>query len=428
MNHDRLFNKDFTIMSIGQFISLFGNSLQRFSLSLLILDITGSAAVFSGILALTFLPQIFLAPFGGALADRVSKKKIMVILDFFCAALLFIYTTNFLQGNNTSTSSIAVLMCTMAVIGSIYDPCVRASIPAITAQKNLGSANSVVSVVSSLTGLLGPVAAGFLYGIYGIYPVFMLNIVSFFLSAVMELFLTIPHVKQELNGSIVRIFLSDIRQTFHYLVKEKPIIVQILLISCSFNLFLTPVYTVGVPFMEKIIFGVSDQLYGISEGCVGAGMIIGALLTGIISKKVTFDKLYYYFYVLIALIIGMGACSLPVVLGKGDVSYLSYGLFTGIGFLFAVVLAMINIMCMTYMQIEIPMELMGKAMALVTAASTALMPVGQIVFGLLYDYFAAVTWIIYLFVAIFCILATMVTYRMIHQAVAQGVLIPGKQI
>lgn len=428
MNNERLFNKDFSIMSIGQFISLFGNSLQRFSLSLLILDITGSAAVFSGILALTFLPQIFLAPFGGALADRVSKKRIMVALDFSCAALLLIYTLFFLRGNSTSTSSIAVLMCIMAVIGSIYDPCVRASIPAITAQENLGSANSVVSVVSSLTSLLGPVAAGFLYGIYGIYPVFMFNIISFFLSAVMELFLTIPHVQTKLDGSVAGTFIRDIRQTFHYLVKEKPIIVQILLISCSFNLFLTPVYTVGVPFMEKIIFGVSDQLYGISEGCVGAGMIIGALLCGIISKKVTFDKLYYYFYVLIALIIGMGACSLPIVLGTGDVSYLSYGLFTGIGFLFAVVLAIINIMCMTYMQLEIPMELMGKAMALVTAASTALMPVGQVVFGLLYDAFAAMTWVIYILVAVFCTIATIVTYRMIHRAVAEGTLIPGRKM
>ena len=422
MDNTKLFNKNFTIMAIGQFISLFGNSLQRFALSLLILDLTGSAAIFSAILALTFIPQIFIAPFGGAIADRVSKKRIMVCLDTFSGLLLLGFTLIFMNQAAPSTTAIAVLMCIMAVISSIYDPSVRASIPALTVPENMASANSVVSVVSSLTSLLGPIAAGFLYGLYGIELVFMINIVSFLFSAVMELFLYIPHTRQTLTDSVLKTFLGDIKQTFVYLLRKKPIIAKMLLVSCSFNLFLTPIYTVGVPFMEKIIFGVSDQLYGISEGCVGAGMIIGALLTGIMSKKLPFTKLYCYFYALIALVLGMGACALPGILNPQGVSILSYVLFTCSGFFFAVVLAIINILCMTYMQLEIPMEFMGKSMALITALSTALMPIGQIIFGGLYDVFADKTFIIYVIVALFCAISTLVTYRMIKTALADGSL------
>lgn len=87
----KLLNKNFTIMVVGQFISLFGNSLQRFALSLLILDMTGSAAIFSFIIALTFLPQIFIAPFGGAIADRINKQKIMVFLDSFSGLFLLFF-------------------------------------------------------------------------------------------------------------------------------------------------------------------------------------------------------------------------------------------------------------------------------------------------------------------------------------------------
>lgn len=422
MDTQKLWNKNFTIMSIGQFISLFGNSLQRFALSLLILDLTGSAAVFSAIIALTFVPQILLAPFGGAIADRISKKNIMVCLDTFSGLLLLGFTLFFLEGASASTVAIASLMCIMAVIQSIYDPCVRAAIPAVTSYENLAKANSVVSVVSSLTGLLGPIAAGFLYGIYGIRLVFFINIVSFLFSAIMELFLQIPHVKQTLTGSIAKTFLLDIKQTFVYLMKEKPIISQILMISCSFNLFLSPIYSVGVPFMEKIIFGVSDQLYGISEGCVGAGMILGAVLTSVVAKKLPFPKIYCYFNMLTALVLGMGFCALPIILGVGEVSYLSYILFTCIGFCFSFVLAIINILCMTYMQMEIPMEFMGKSMAMVTALSMALMPIGQIVFGMLYDLFAAKTWIIYILVAICCIISTIVTYRLMKKALRDGTL------
>lgn len=433
MNSEKLFNKNFTIMSVGQFISLFGNSLQRFALSLYILDLTGSATIFSVILALSVLPQIFLAPFGGAFADRFDKKKIMVFLDTFSGIFLLGFLI-FLQTIGASGSSemmgvsgnavipIAVLMCVMAVIQSVYDPSVRASIPAVTASANLASANSVVSIVSSLTGLLGPIAAGFLYGLYGIRAVFIINIVSFFASAIMELFLQIPHTRASLNGPIVKTFAQDIKHSVSYLYHEKPVIFQMILVASSFNLFLTPIYTVGLPFMEKLIFGATDQMYGISEGVVGAGMVVGALLLGVISKKFPFQKLYCYFYLLIFLVLGMGACAVPGILSKNGTSYLSYGLFTCIGFIFAMVLALVNILCMTYMQLEIPMEYMGKCMALITACSTALMPIGQIVFGRLYDIFKSTTWVIYIIVAMCCVVLTCITTRLIRQADATGSL------
>ena len=133
-------------------------------------------------------------------------------------------------------------------------------------------------------------------------------------------------------------------------------------------------------------------------------------------------QLYCYFYALIALVLGMGACALPGILNPQGVSILSYVLFTCSGFFFAVVLAIINILCMTYMQLEIPMEFMGKSMALITALSTALMPIGQIIFGGLYDVFADKTFIIYVIVALFCAISTLVTYRMIKTALADGSL------
>lgn len=418
----QLFNRSFTIMAVGQFISLFGNSLQRFALSLLILDLTGSAAVFSGIVALTFLPQILLAPFGGAIADRISKQKIMVFLDAFSGLFLLLFTLFFLGNGSPSVPAVAVLMLVMAVIQSIYDPSVRASIPAVTAPENLSSANGIVTVISSLTALLGPIAAGFLYGLRGIEIVFVINIVSFLLSAVLELFLYIPHTAGDLTGHVLRTFLGDIRHTFSYLTHEKPLILQMILVSCSLNLFMTPLYTVGLPFVEKIVFGVSDQLYGISEGFIGAGMIVGALLTGLISQVFPFRKLHCYFWIITALVAGMSVICLPIVMGTGEVSYLSYGLLTAIGFIFALALAVVNILCMTFMQREIPQDYMGKSMALITALSTALMPVGQVIFGGLYDVFADRVYILHGLVAVLCLVATLVTRRLMHKAIVSGKL------
>lgn len=415
MNTKKLFHRSFTIMSVGQFISLFGNSLQRFALSLLILDITGSAMIFSIIIAVTFLPQILLSPFGGAIADRFSKKWIMVILDTISGCLLLGFYLFFQQTQAISCLAIGILMFLMTLIQSIYDPSVRASIPAITSQENLSAANSVVSIVSSITGLLGPIAAGFLYGLYGIETIFLINIVSFLFSAVMELFLVIPYTRTTIVGNLLNTFWTDIKQTFSYLFHEKPIIFKIILISSSINLFLAPIYSVGMPYMEKIIFRVSDQLYGISEGLVGAGMIIGALLAGTMSKKLPFYRLHIYFYALILMIGFMGACGLPLLLTTSRPSYLSYGIFTASGFCFSLLLAIINILCMTYLQTEIPMTYMGKSMALIIAMANALYPVGQVIFGGLYDVFSHITWIIYILVGICTLVVTLVMRDMIHK-------------
>lgn len=287
---DKLFDKNFTIMIIGQFISLFGNSLQRFALSLFILDITGSAAIFSAILSLAILPQIFLAPFGGALADRFSKKKIMVLLDAISGGILIVFALLIHTQADGVIAMIGVLMCIMAVIQSIYEPTVRASLTLLVSDEKLSEANSTVSIVSAVTSLLGPIAAGFIYGFYGIETIFVINIISFIASSIMELFLTIEYKKTTIEGSMIKTFCNDIKTTMSYLVVEKRCIFYVIILSCCLNLFLTPIYTVGVPYLEKIVFGVSDQLYGISEGFVGAGMIVGALVVAPLSKKFLFPN------------------------------------------------------------------------------------------------------------------------------------------
>lgn len=411
MHNEKLFNRNFTLMILAQFISIFGNSLQRFALSLYILDLTGSAAIFATILSVTLIPQILLAPFGGAIADRFNKKHIMIVLDTLCGILLILFAL-LLPTTSSPVPVIGFLMCTFAVMQSIYDPSVRASIPVMVTENNLTSANSVVSQVSALSNLAAPVAAGFLYGAFGIEVIFILNIISFLFSAGMEVFLSIPYTRQKLAGMPLIIFAHDIKSSLSFLIHEKRILFYMLLVACSFNLFLSPIYSIGLPYMEKIIFGVSDQLYGISEGFVGLGMITGALLTGKLSKKIPITKLYYYFFTLVILIIGMGCTTLPLIRGTGTVSYLSYGIFTFLGFLFSICLAIIDILCITFLQLETPAEIMGKVMALVTSLSLALMPMGQILFGALYEFFAASEIIIYMIVALIITVGTLFIYRL----------------
>ena len=77
----KLFTRNFTFLILGQISSLIGNYTLKFALSMYVLEQTGSASIFAGLLALAMLPTILLSPFGGILADRANRRNIMVALD-----------------------------------------------------------------------------------------------------------------------------------------------------------------------------------------------------------------------------------------------------------------------------------------------------------------------------------------------------------
>lgn len=188
------FSKDFRLVIIGQIISLFGNAAIRFALPLYLLNITGSSALYGTVTACAFIPTIMLSPVGGIIADRVNKRNIMVILDFFTAAVIIVFSLLMSIVNIVILLTIALML--LYGIAGAYQPSVQASIPALVSKESYVTANSVISAVSSLANLLGPVLGGVLYSVYGLMPVLLVCIVCFILSAVMEIFIKIPFEKQ----------------------------------------------------------------------------------------------------------------------------------------------------------------------------------------------------------------------------------------
>ena len=290
--NSRLFQRDFSIMILGQIISLFGNSILRFSLSLYVLDVTGSAAVFGTILAVSMIPTVILSPFGGVLADRLPKQKIMTILDFVTAGMIVSYDVIF--GSTGSLAAVAVFMILLTLIQAFYQPAVQASIPLLAAREHLMAANGIVMQVQALAGLLGPMLAGMLYGIGGVKPILAASAVCFFLSAVMELFLRIPHDKRAPEASPVRTALLDLKEALLYLIKENTCLFKLLIIVAGINLFLSALFIIGLPYLVKIYLGMSAQAYGFAEAALGLGSILGGLLSGLAGKKIKFKQSHFF--------------------------------------------------------------------------------------------------------------------------------------
>ena len=87
-----LFRRDFTLVVVGQIVSLFGSAILRFALPLYLLRQTGSPALFGAVGAAAFIPAVLCAPIGGVAADRVNKRNVMVLLDFSTAGAILVFT------------------------------------------------------------------------------------------------------------------------------------------------------------------------------------------------------------------------------------------------------------------------------------------------------------------------------------------------
>lgn len=96
-----------------------------------------------------------------------------------------------MDGGNIVVLLTVTLMLLYGIAGA-YQPSVQASIPVLVEQSKLIVANSIINTVSSLAALIGPVLGGVLYSVYGIKLVLAVCIVCFILSAIMEIFISIP--------------------------------------------------------------------------------------------------------------------------------------------------------------------------------------------------------------------------------------------
>lgn len=381
-----MINKNFLIILIGQVISILGSAIQRFSLSLYLLEFTGSAGIFANILALSTLPYILFAPIAGRLSDQMNRKKIMVVLDFICAGVMTVYAVILFAGKD-QPGIVGTVMFILSICAALYGPAVSASIPQIVDEMHLTSANGMINQVGSIVNFAGPIIAGILYGLVGIKLIVIINAVSFLISAIMELFLDIPDVvKRETDAleeklpSLKRNFIvqsfNDMKAHFLYLKRKKKVVLGIIVSYALCNIFVVPILSIAAPYFINIQLGLSAEIYGLVEGICVFGMLLGGLWISLKPNHFSIKKVHYTYFPMLA-----GAVMMAVLGFLKLSAYVSAGLFALSGMAIMLSLALSNVLTLTYMQKEIPKERLGGISAFSTAIATVSVAPGQILFG-----------------------------------------------
>lgn len=384
----RLFTRNFALLVLGQISSLVGNYSLKFALSMYVLEQTGEASVFAGMLAAAMVPAIILSPFGGILADRANRRNIMVALDTISGGAVLITCAVFPLGDKIFL--VGLLLFVLSVLGAFESPTVQACVPQMLSGDNLLKGNAVVSQVQAVAGLVTPFLGSVFYTAFGIRTVFYGAAVCFFITACFECFIRLEGQKPEKKMGLWEIVKADFRESMGFLRGERTGVLRLLALAAAVSMFVVGVVSVGFPYLIWTTLGLSPEHYGAAESLAGVAAVLGSLAAGLLGQKIGLRHFPF-------LIEGTGLLFLPAGIGF----LLPVGILGKYGILVAAVCgcqfvcSMFSIYALSAIQEGTPERLTGKVMACVYTISMCAQPLGQVLYGILFDVFSAqVYWVL----------------------------------
>lgn len=379
--NQKLFTRNFTFLILGQISSLIGNFSLKFALSMYILEQTGSASVFAGLLAAAMLPTILLSPFGGILADRANRRNIMAALDFLSG--LSVLIAGFAVPSEHDIFAIGTLLLILSVLGAFESPTVQACIPQMLSGDNIIKGNAIVSQVASIASLITPFLGSIFYTVLGIRPVFYTTSICFFVTAFLECFILLDHKKSQSKTKISSVIKEEFSVSMHFLCRQQPGILKLLLLAALVSLFVTGTAVIGFPYLVRTILGLSSNHYGIAESAMGIASVSGSLLVVLLAKKIHSRHLCI-------VLISFGICLVPC----GIAFILPLSTFPRYLILLIMFCAcqlgcsVFSTYSVSLIQSKTPEHLMGKVMSYVFTLSMCAQPAGQVIYGALFDHFS----------------------------------------
>lgn len=384
MKFKLLKEKNFSLLMFGKVTSLIGSYMQSFALSLFVLSTTGSATKFASILAISLIPNLIFSPISGVIVDWFYRKNILIFLDLISGIAVSIFAIIYFITGEMSLINIYILVIILSLISTLDNPTLQTIIPTITKKEDLVEANALNSLLMSIGNIISPAIAALVYGSFGLEGVFIVNAISFYVSAFSEVFLEIPrNIKSKGKLSFGK-FTSEFKDGIRFILKKRDII-NIVSLAIILN-FAFGSFSIGSAYICKIILKVSDFQYGIVDTFGVIGMILSTLVVGWFSKKYSLGKnLYVNLIIASALLGGYAIVALnPLVSREGSIFYL-YVLMLIITLLMCLFIGISNTCLSVGMQSIVPLEFLGRVSTVISTGCMIASPLSSMVYGYLFD-------------------------------------------
>lgn len=378
--------RTFALILLAQFCSLLGQEVLQFVLPLYLLDVTGSGTRFGLAIACGFVPYTLLSPIGGVLADRTRKRGIMMGVNAALVAVLLV----FLALKDTGDPFALVVFATMAsfVAQALYQPSIQSTVPFVLAAPDVPRGVALVSQIGSLTTLSGPMVGAAVYGAVGLVPVVLVSLAAFAVSgAVVALAVRFPCKPASWEGGALAMVRDDLAEAVRYL-RDKPLLLGGMATATFVNVSAGALISVGTVYVVTITLGLPAAYASFAQMAMGAGSLVGHSLLAIAPRRFSLRRSAPYVGGIAA---AMGVAAW-VLSPAAFMAPMAVFLVLTASYAFATMSGGLMGSCMlAELQAGAPSALVGKLIALFMTLVNCATPLGQAVFGVLFDVLPAWT-------------------------------------
>ena len=265
-------NRDYLFLWLGMMAMMGGMQMQMLARGYLVYDLTGSAALLGFVSAGMAIPMLFLAPFGGVIADRVERKRLIQVGQFIVAIFALVIGaaifTDRIQWYHLLTVSIL-----QGTVWTFMMPARQAIIPQIVGPERIGNAMAINAAGMSAMTLIAPAIAGGLYALAG--PANVYFIISGLSILSVALTTLVPKPERAAAPSQKRNMFADIGAGLVY-IKGNSMVLVLLVMGLATTLLASP-FRMLLPVFVVDIYHRGPDSMGLLVAIMGGGSLVGSL-------------------------------------------------------------------------------------------------------------------------------------------------------
>jgi len=350
-------------------LCLLGAEVARFGISIWIYESSRSVTGFSELMLANLVPGMLARPIAGSIVDRSSRKLVMIGASLASLVGTSIVLAGALAGE-LSMPIVIVGSCIASIADSFQWPALEATIPLMASEDELPRYNGFMESGRAIGHFAAPAIGGFTIGVLGVAGLVSFEAATFAISIFVVAALKLPRPSADEGdggddgddgdeGDDEGSFVGDLSLGFRWIFARKPLF-KFLLVATFANFFLAISEVVMQPYGLSFL---GEQAYGVGNALFGAGMIVGGIVVGPLSTRLSSTAQFF------AASLAIGATFVAFGLAHDAVG------FAALNFVAAAMITIINASSMTIWQLKVPDALQGRvfsAMGLVADLTTPL--------------------------------------------------------